>query len=70
MPTRAETLHERRQGAATPALVDGVPVLAAVEHEGGPALRSLEALRRWLDGHLTRAVFALPPDSVAGMKRP
>jgi hypothetical protein len=43
----------------------GGAVLAAIEHEGVPMLRSRVELHRWLDAQLTRAhdraVFDLPP---------
>jgi hypothetical protein len=43
----------------------GAAVLAAVEHEGVPMMRSRSELLRWLDAQLTRehdrAVFDLPP---------
>jgi hypothetical protein len=45
--------------------VIGGAVLAAVDHEGVPALRSSAELLRWLDARLTRphdrAVFDLAP---------
>ena len=40
-------------------IVIGGTVLAAVAHEGVPALRSRAELIRWLDAHLQR-----PPDRV------
>ena len=53
---------ERRRDTRRKILIGGA-VLAAVQHEGVPALRNAEALTRWIDRHLTRshdrAVFDL-----------
>lgn len=47
-------------------IVIGGTVLAAVEHEGVPALQTRAELVRWLDAHLSRphdrTVFDLTPD--------
>jgi hypothetical protein len=45
----ARRLETRRK------IVIGGAVLAAIEHEGVPALRSTADLTRWLDTRLTRA---------------
>jgi hypothetical protein len=54
---------ERKRDTRRKILIGGA-VLAAVEHEGVPTLRSSADLLRWLDAHLTRihdrAVFDLP----------
>jgi len=46
-------------------IVIGGTVLAAIEHEGVPALQTREDLVRWLDAHLTRphdrSAFDLTP---------
>ena len=46
-------------------IVLGGTVLAAIEHEGVPALQTKAELTRWLDAHVTRphdrAVFDLRP---------
>jgi len=53
---------ERKRDTRRKILV-GAAVLAAVEHEGVPALRTARELLEWLDGRLTRphdrAVFDL-----------
>ena len=57
--TRTERKQETRRK-----IVLGGAVLAAVEHEGLPAIRTRADLFRWLDGQLTRPqdrrVFDLP----------
>lgn len=54
---------ERKRDTRRKILIGGA-VLAAIEHEGVPALMSSAELLRWLDVRLTRphdrAVFALP----------
>ena len=59
-----ESKTERKRDTRRKILIGGA-VLAALEHEGVPTLRSKSELRRWLDGRLTRehdrAVFDLPP---------
>jgi hypothetical protein len=58
-----ESKTERKRDTRRKILIGGA-VLAAVEHEGVPTLRSKSELGRWLDGRLTRehdrAVFDLP----------
>jgi hypothetical protein len=44
---------ERKRDTRRKILIGGV-VLAAVEHEGLPSLRTRAELLRWLDGQLTR----------------
>jgi hypothetical protein len=61
---------ERKRNTRRKILVGGA-VLAAIEHEGVPVLRSSNELLRWLDARLTRdhdrAAFDLPlPPSAAG----
>ena len=55
---------ERKRDTRRKILIGGA-VLAAVDHEGIPAMRSGAELRRWLDSRLTRphdrAVFDLTP---------
>ena len=55
---------ERKRDTRRKILIGGA-VLAAVDHEGVPAIRSSSELLRWLDAHLTRphdrAVFNLEP---------
>ena len=50
-------------------IVLGGTVLAALEHEGVPQMRTEAELRRWLEGRLTRAhdraVFDLAPPKSA-----
>jgi phage shock protein A len=50
-------------------IVIGGTVLAALEHEGVPQMRTEAELRRWLEGRLTRphdrAVFDLAPPKSA-----
>jgi hypothetical protein len=54
---------ERKRDTRRKILIGGA-VLAAVEHEGVPILKSATELRRWMDARLTRehdrAVFDLP----------
>jgi len=54
----------RRQDARRKIVIGGT-VLAAVEHEGVPPLRTRAELVRWLDAHLSRphdrVVFDLAP---------
>jgi hypothetical protein len=54
---------ERKRDTRRKILIGGA-VLAAIEHEGVPVLKSSSELLRWLDAHLTRAhdraVFELP----------
>ena len=58
-----ESKTERKRDTRRKILIGGA-VLAAVDHEGVPAMRSTSELRRWLDARLTRAhdraVFDLP----------
>jgi hypothetical protein len=67
------SVSDRKRDTRRKILIGGT-VLAAVEHEGVPALRNPEALTRWLDGHLTRphdrAVFDLPTTTTAPETRP
>ena len=55
---------ERRRDTRRKIVIGGT-VLAAVEHEGVPALQSRAELVRWLDAHLERpldrSVFDLSP---------
>ncbi len=55
---------ERKRDTRRKILIGGA-VLAAVDHEGVPALRSSAELLRWLDARLTRphdrAIFDLTP---------
>jgi len=57
----ARRLETRRK------IVIGGTVLAAIEHEGVPVLRSAADLTRWLDARLDRPqdrrAFGLPPQS-------
>lgn len=59
-----ESKTERKRDTRRKILIGGA-VLAALDHEGVPTIRSKSELRRWLDGRLTRdhdrAVFDLPP---------
>jgi hypothetical protein len=54
---------ERKRDTRRKILIGGA-VLAAIEHEGVPTLRSSAELLRWLDARMTRAhdraVFDLP----------
>ena len=58
-----------RSGAVTHHPEPGRSVLAALEHEGVPQMRTEAELRRWLEGRLTRAhdraVFDLAPPKSA-----
>ena len=53
---------ERKRATRRKILIGGT-VLAALEHEGVPEMRTAAELRRWLESHLTRpqdrAVFDL-----------
>ena len=55
---------ERRRDTRRKIVIGGT-VLAALDHEGVPPIRSEAELRRWLDARLTRpndrAVFELDP---------
>lgn len=59
-----ESQTERKRDTRRKILIGGA-ILAALEHEGVPAMRSISDLRRWLDARLTRthdrAVFDLQP---------
>jgi len=63
LAARASQAERRRDTRRK--IVLGGTVLAAVEHEGVPALRTRAELVRWLDGQLSRpndrAVFELAP---------
>jgi hypothetical protein len=67
------SVSERKLDTRRKILIGGA-VLAAVQHEGVPALRNLEALTRWMEGHLTRphdrAVFDLHVEASPDTKRP
>jgi hypothetical protein len=58
-----ESKTERKRDTRRKILIGGA-ILAALDHEGVPTMRSKSDLRRWLDGRLTRAhdraVFDLP----------
>ncbi|HZR22750.1 MAG TPA: hypothetical protein VFA59_04125 [Vicinamibacterales bacterium] len=60
---------ERKRDTRRKILIGGA-VLAAVEHEGMPAISSTSELLHWLDEQLTRehdrAVFDLPPAATNG----
>ena len=45
---------ERKRDTRRKILIGGA-VLAAIDHEGMPAMRSVSELLHWLDGRLTRA---------------
>jgi hypothetical protein len=47
------SVSERKRDTRRKILIGGA-VLAAVQHEGVPALRNLDALARWMDSQLTR----------------
>lgn len=55
---------ERKRDTRRKILIGGA-VLAAIDHEGMPAMRSVSELLHWLDSRLTRphdrSVFDLPP---------
>jgi hypothetical protein len=61
---------ERKRDTRRKILIGGA-VLAAVEHEGVPVLRSRADLVRWIDVQLTRphdrAVFDLPASTAPGL---
>jgi hypothetical protein len=52
----------------------GGAVLAAVQHEGVPPLRNMEALVTWMDTRLTRphdrAAFDLAPTATSASRQP
>jgi hypothetical protein len=60
------SVSDRRRDTRRKILIGGA-VLAAVQHEGVPPLRSLDALTRWMDSRLERphdrAVFDLQAPS-------
>jgi hypothetical protein len=60
--------RQNANGIPGASLIGGA-VLAAIEHEGVPVLKSSSELLRWLDARLTRAhdraVFELPTSSNA-----
>ena len=64
---------ERKRDTRRKILIGGA-VLAAVDHEGMPAISSKSELLRWLDGRLTRehdrAVFDLAPGAPADGRLP
>jgi hypothetical protein len=68
-----ESKTERKRDTRRKILIGGA-ILAAVEHEGVPTMRSKSELRRWLDGRLTRAhdraVFDLPSSDDKSADRP
>jgi hypothetical protein len=59
----ARTTQAERKRATRRKIVLGGTVLAALEHEGVPAMRTAAELQRWLEARLTRphdrAVFDL-----------
>lgn len=59
----ARASHAERKRATRRKIVIGGTVLAALEHEGVPPMRTEAELRRWLETRLTRphdrAVFGL-----------
>jgi hypothetical protein len=61
----ARASHTARQRDTRRKILIGGAVLAAIEHEGVPMLRSRTELLRWLDAQLTREhdreVFDCPP---------
>lgn len=64
---------DRRRDTRRKILLGGA-VLAAVQHEGVPALKSFDALTRWMDQRLERphdrAVFDLPPRGARPVEAP
>jgi hypothetical protein len=64
---------ERKRDTRRKILIGGA-VLAAIDHEGTPPLRTRSDLMAWLDSHLTRAhdraVFDLAPVEVTATVRP
>lgn len=64
---------ERKRDTRRKILIGGA-VLAAVDHDGMPAISSRSELLQWLDGQLTRehdrAVFDLPPAPTADRRLP
>ena len=65
----ARTSVSDRKRATRRKIVIGGTVLAALEHEGVPQMRTEAELRRWLEARLTRphdrAVFDLAPPKSA-----
>jgi hypothetical protein len=63
----ARTNRVERKRDTRRKIVLGGTVLAAIDHEGVPALHTRAELTRWLDAHLERPqdrrVFELPPHS-------
>ena len=61
----ARANHAERKRDTRRKILIGGAVLAAVQHEGAPELRSLDALTRWMDRRLERAhdraAFDVPP---------
>jgi hypothetical protein len=70
----ARANHSERKRDTRRKILIGGAVLAAVQHEGVPALRSMDALKRWMDQHLERphdrAAFDLPPTAPAPSSAP
>lgn len=62
----ARSSHTERKRDTRRKILIGGAVLAAIDHEGVPLMRSRAELLRWLDAQLTRphdrAVFALTPE--------
>jgi hypothetical protein len=62
----ARASHAERKRDTRRKILIGGAVLAAIEHEGVPILRSNDELLRWLDAQLTRPhdreVFELAPE--------
>jgi hypothetical protein len=67
------SVSERKRDTRRKILI-GAAVVAAVQNEGVPALRTLDALTRWMDTRLTRphdrAVFDLPSPESPEPRRP
>ena len=70
----ARANHTERKRDTRRKILIGGAVLAAVQHEGVPALRSLDALTRWMDQRLERphdrAAFDLPATAPAPSSAP
>ena len=70
----ARANHTERKRDTRRKILIGGAVLAAVQHEGVPALRSMDALTRWMDQRLERphdrAAFDLPPAATAKSPTP
>ena len=70
----ARAKHAERKRDTRRKILIGGAVLAAVQHEGVPALRSMDALTRWVEQRLERphdrAAFDLPPTSPAASSAP